>query len=107
MFSQKLAIFLFSVLLITGSVTPSVFAQSDTPQAGSGAVSSGGVDHPGIWYPGENLKIGEYFKYEMCHAEYKDCTDFLFSYWIEKDVIANNEEIIRVQVLVEDGSKIL
>ena len=67
MFSQKLAIFLFSVLLIlliTGSATPSVFAQDDTPQAGSGAVSSGGVDHPGTWYPGENLKIGEYFKYE-------------------------------------------
>jgi len=34
LFSQKLAIFLFSVILITGSVAPSAFAQSDTPQAG-------------------------------------------------------------------------
>ena len=107
MFSQKLAIFLFSVILITGSVAPSAFAQDNTPQAGSGAVSSGGVDHPGTWYPGENLKIGEYFKYEMCHAEYKDCSDFLFSYWIEKDIISNNEEKIRIQVLVEDGNKII
>ena len=112
MFNQKLAIFLFSVLLfsvllITGSATPSALAQDDTPQAGSGAVSSGGVDHPGTWYPGENLKIGDYFKYRTCHAEYKDCSDFLFSFWIEKNVIANNEEKIRVQVLVEDGNKIV
>ena len=108
MYYAKITIFFLSAILIGGTVFPGTFAQdSATPQAGSGATSSGGVDHSGSWYPGENLKINDYFKYELCHAEYKDCTDFWFTMWIEKEVTVDNEKKLRVQVLVEDGNKVI
>jgi len=99
-------IVLFSVILVSGSVVPATFA--DHVYAGSGiGAGLGGVDHPGSWYPGENLKIGDYFKYKVCHNDYKDCTDFWFSMWIEKEVTSGPEDVLRVQVLVEDGNKVL
>ena len=46
--------------------------------AGSGiGAGLGGVNISGSWYAGENLKVGDYFKYKVCHNSYKDCTDFL------------------------------
>jgi len=99
-------IVLLSVILVSGSVVPATFADHVSAGSGIGA-GLGGVDHPGSWYPGENLKVGDYFKYKVCHAEYKDCTDFWFSMWIEKEVTSGPEDVIRVQVLVEDGNKIL
>ena len=86
----KITIFFLSIILIGGTVFPVTFAQdAPPPQAGTGATSSGGVDHAGSWYPGENLKINDYFKYELCHAEYKDCTEFWFTMWVEKNVVEN------------------
>ena len=99
-------IILFSVILVTGSVVPATFADHVSAGSGIGA-GLGGVDHPGSWYPGENLKVGDYFKYKICHAEYKDCTDFWFSMWLEKEVTSGPEDLLRFQVLVEDGNKIL
>ena len=97
---------LLSIILVGGSVVPATFADHVSAGSGIGA-GLGGVDHPGSWYPGENLKVGDYFKYKVCHAEYKDCTDFWFSMWIEKEVTSGPEDVLRVQVLVEDGNKIL
>jgi len=99
-------IVLFSVILVSGSVVPSTFANHVSAGSGIGA-GLGGVNHPGSWYAGENLKVGDYFKYKVCHAEYKDCTDFWFSMWLEKEVLDGPEDMIRFQVLVEDGNKIL
>ena len=105
---EKITIFFLSIILIGGTVFPVTFAQDPPPpQAGTGPTSGGGVSHEGSWYPGENLKINDYFKYELCHAEYKDCTDFWFTMWVEKNVVANNEEKLRIQVLVEDGNKVI
>ena len=97
---------LFSFILVCGSVVPATFADHVSAGSGIGA-GLGGVNHPGSWYPGENLKVGDYFKYKICHVEYKDCTDFWFSMWIEKEVTSGPEDVLRVQVLVEDGNKIL
>jgi len=91
---------------VGGSVVPATFADHVSAGSGIGA-GLGGVDHPGSWYPGENLKVGDYFKYKVCHAEYKDCTDFWFSMWLEKEVFGGPEDMLRFQVLVEDGNKIL
>ncbi len=92
-------------MLVSGSVAPAAFSEI---QAGSGiGAGLGGVNHPGEWYPGENLKIGDYFKYKVCHAEYKDCTDFWFSMWLEKEVLGGPEDKFRFKVLVEDGNKVL
>ena len=105
---EKITIFFLSIILIGGTVFPVTFAQDPPPpQAGTGPTSGGGVSHEGSWYPGENLKINDYFKYELCHAEYKDCTDFWFTMWVEKNVVENNEEKLRIQVLVEDGNKVI
>jgi len=104
----KITIFFLSIILIGGTVFPVTFAQDPPPpEAGTGPTSGGGVDHGGSWYPGENLKINDYFKYELCHAEYKDCTAFWFTMWVEKNVVTNNEEKLRIQVLVEDGNKVI
>jgi len=104
----KITIFFLSIILIGGTVFPVTFAQdAPPPEAGTGPTSGGGVSHEGSWYPGENLKINDYFKYELCHAEYKDCTDFWFTMWVEKNVVENNEEKLRIQVLVEDGNKVI
>jgi len=99
-------IVLFSVILVSGSVVPATFADHVSAGTGIGA-GLGGVNHPGSWYPGENLKVGDYFKYKVCHAQYKDCTDFWFSMWVEKEVTDGPEDVLRFQVLVEDGNKIL
>ena len=97
---------LFAVILVSGGVIPATFADHVSAGSGIGA-GLGGVDHPGSWYPGENLKVGDYFKYKICHVEYKDCTDFWFSMWLEKEMTSGPEDTFRVQVLVEDGNKIL
>ena len=99
-------IILFSMILVSGSVLPTTFAAEI--QAGSGiGAGLAGVNHPGTWYPGENLKVGDYFKYKLCHESYKDCTDYWFSMWLEKEVLGGPEEKFRFQVLVEDGNRIL
>jgi len=99
-------IILFSMILVSGSVLPATFAEHLSAGSGIGA-GLGGVNIPGSWYAGENLKVGDYFKYKVCHAEYKDCTDFWFSMWLEKEVFDGPEDMLRFQVLVEDGNKIL
>ena len=94
------------MVLVAGSVTPAAFA--DHIQAGSGiGAGLGGVNNPGSWYPGENIKVGDYFKYKVCHAEYKDCTEFWFTMWVEKEVFGGLEDKLRFQILVEDGNKVL
>jgi len=103
---NQIFVILFSVVLVAGSVTPAAFA--DHIQAGSGiGAGLGGVNNPGSWYPGENIKVGDYFKYKVCHAEYKDCTEFWFSMWVEKEVFGGPEDKLRFQILVEDGNKVL
>jgi len=97
---------LLSFILVGGSVVPATFADHVSAGSGIGA-GLGGVNNPGSWYAGENLKVGDYFKYKVCHAEYKDCTDFWFSMWLEKEVTSGPEDKLRFQILVEDGNKIL
>lgn len=99
-------IILFSMILVSGSVLPATFAEHLSAGSGIGA-GLAGVNLPGAWYAGENLKIGDYFKYKLCHESYKDCTEFWFSMWLEKEILDGPEEMFRFQVLVEDGNKVL
>ena len=92
-----MAIALIAVL-ISGSIPlPSVFAQD----------FGGGVDKEGSWYVGEGLKQGDYFYYELCHVDYKECTEFGMEIWIEGDVQVGSESKWLAQTVVYDGSKIL
>ena len=51
-------------------------------QQANAQYSAGGVNLDGDWYVGEGLEIGDYFQYEMCHTDYKDCSKFVMSMWI-------------------------
>ena len=103
---QQLTVIFFSIVLVSGSIVPATFAEH--LQAGSGiGAGLGGVAHPGTWFLGENLKIGDYFKFKVCHASFKDCTPFWMSIWIEKELFEGGEKKLRSQVVIEDGNKVL
>ncbi len=93
-------------MLVSGSVVPATFADHLVAGSGIGA-GLGGVDNPGTWFVGENLKVGDYFKFKACHASFKDCTEFWMSIWIEKEIFEGGEEKLRSQVVIEDGNKVL
>jgi len=101
---NQVVIILFSLILVSGSVAPAVLAQ--TPEASTGAGARGGVDVNGSWYVGEGLKVGDFFKYKLCHQMYKDCTDFWLSFWVEKEITVP-EDLWRFQVLIQDGNKVV
>jgi len=88
---------IFTILLIIPFAYQQSFAQ----------IQAGGVNLDGSWYAGEGLEVGDYFKYEMCHTDYKDCTNFIMSMWVnDKRTYATEEKYI-IQVMVEDGKKII
>ena len=102
---NQIVIILFSLILVSGSVAPAVLAQA--PEGVSGASAPiARVDIDGSWYVGENLKVGEFFKYKLCHQSYKDCSDFWMSFWVEKETVVDGEKMWLFQVLVEDGNKV-
>ena len=76
---------------------PSAFAQ----------LQSGGVDMPGTWYVGEGLKHGDYFSYNLCHVDYKECAEFGMDMWIKGDIQSGSETKWLAEVVVYDGNKII
>ncbi len=66
---------------------------------------SGGVNKEGSWYAGEGLKQGDYFSYDMCHVDHKECVDFRMDFWISGDVQTGIESKWLVEVVVYDGAK--
>ena len=84
-----------AVMLAGAALLPSASAQ----------FQSGGVDKDGEWYTGEGLKHGDYFSYEMCHVDYKECAPFQMDFWIAGDVKTGTEEKWLAEVVVYDGSK--
>jgi len=73
----------------------------------SGQGTGGGVDHPGTWYVGEGLKQGDLFSYNLCHIDYKDCTEFQIDWWIEDEITVGAEQKWLAQVVIFDGNKII
>ncbi len=78
-------------------MVPATFAEHLKAGSGIGA-GLGGVSNPGTWYLGENLKVGDYFKFKVCHASFKDCTEFWMSIWIEKEVFEGGEEKLLLSI---------
>jgi len=68
---------------------------------------SGGVDKEGSWYVGEGLKQGDYFRYSMCHVDYKECTTFELDFWIKGDKQVGSETKWLAEAVVYDGLKTL
>ena len=72
-----------------------------------GQYSAGGVDDDGTWYVGEGLKEGDFFSFDLCHVDYKECVDFQMDLWIEGTITVGTEEKWLAQVVVYDGNKIV
>ncbi len=85
------------VVLLGTLIMPSAFAQ----------FQSGGVDMPGTWYVGEGLKHGDYFSYNLCHVDYKECAEFGMDLWIKGDIQSGSETKWLAEVVVYDGNKII
>ena len=73
----------------------------------SAQFQGGGVDHPGTWFVGEGLKKGDFFSYELCHVDYKDCAEFEMDLWVEGDITVGTEQKWLVQTVIYDGNKIV
>ena len=69
--------------------------------------SAGGVNLDGSWYVGEGLNVGDYYSYRMCYVDYLDCSEFIMSFWVEKEIRTGTEDKYLFQVLVEDGKKVI
>ena len=54
------------------------------------------------WYVGEGLKQGDYFRYTLCHFDYKKCAEFEMDFWVEGKSEGGDWQL---QVLVIDGDK--
>ena len=78
-----------------------------SPVFGQGVETSGGVDVPGSWYVGENLKKGDYFVYDMCELDLNDCAPVTIKFWIRGDIKKGSETLWDTVVLVNDGNKII
>ena len=72
----------------------------------AGQFQSGGVDKDGTWYAGEGLKQGDYFRYSMCHVDYKECTNFEMDFWIQGDKQVGSETKWLAKAVVYDGNKV-
>ena len=90
-----LALPIITALLLGSLILPSAFAQ----------FQSGGVDKEGSWYAGEGLKQGDYFHYQMCHVDYKECSPFELQMWIKGDIQSGSETKWLAEVVVYDGIK--
>ena len=43
----------------------------------------------------------------MCYVDYLDCSEFVMSFWVEKEFRSGTEDKYLFQVLVEDGKKVV
>ena len=84
-------------VLLGTLMMPSAFAQ----------FQSGGVEKEGSWYVGEGLKHGDYFSYNLCHVDYKECAEFGMDLWIKGDIQSGSETKWLAEVVVYDGNKII
>ncbi len=91
----KIAVSVLVLAAAATAVLPAVQAQ----QVG------GGVDMPGEWWLGEGLKKGDFFSYETCHVNYKECTSFEVDFWIVGNKQVGSEEKWLAKTVVYDGGK--
>ncbi|QUC65705.1 peptidase [Nitrosopumilus sp. K4] len=83
-----------------------IFGSFSMPLA-SAQFQAGGVDKEGSWYAGEGLKQGDFFRYSMCHVDYKECATFEMDFWIKGDRQVGTEDKWVAEVVVYDGNKVV
>src|SRR5579864_3126414 len=56
------------------------------------------------WYPGEGLKVGDYYRYSVCFTDWHNCTPIELDFWIQNKT--SDGSGFNVQFLAVDGSNI-
>jgi len=60
------------------------------------------------WYPGEGLKQGDYFRYNVCSIDYHKCTPLEIDFWVKnqtRDGTGWNLEFLAIDgVIVQKGT---
>ena len=86
-------------LLVALAASPLAFAQSGLD----------GVDkEEGEWHVGENLRVGDYFSYDMCHIDHRECDDeFNFQIWFSETTQVGSQEQWLAEVVVQDDARTL
>lgn len=88
-----------SILILSVAGLHNAFAQvRETP---------GGVNVDGSWYLGEGLQKGNYFEYKLCELDLNDCAPVIMKFWVKGDKKIGTETLWDVDVVVEDGNKIV
>ena len=65
-----------------------------------------GVDKEGSWHVGENLRVGDYFSYDLCHIGYDDCTEFNMQIWFKVREQAGDWTRWLAEAAVTDGGRV-
>ena len=65
----------------------------------------GGVDVDGSWWMGSGLEAGDYFSYDLCHVNYKECREFRMDIWIEGERAVDTEQKWLAKTVVYDGPR--
>ncbi len=80
---QKYFLFaFFSVLFLIPLAVNSAFAQT--------------------WYPGEGLKVGDYYRYNVCFTDWNNCSQIELDFWVQNKTSDGNS--YNLQFLALDGS---
>ena len=97
-----------TTFLALSLITILIFGTVPLPYAAA-QFQAGGVSLPGdpVWYAGIGLKQGDFFRYSMCHVDYKECTEFEMDIWIKGDTKSGTEDKWLTEVVVYDGNKVI
>ena len=56
------------------------------------------------WYPGEGLKVGDYYRYNVCFTDWHNCTPVELDFWVQNKT--SDGSGYNLQFLAIDGSNI-
>ncbi len=56
------------------------------------------------WYPGEGLKVGDYYRYNVCFTDWHNCTPIELDFWVQNKT--SDGTGFNLQLLAIDGSNI-
>ena len=93
---MKAVLFLVATLVVL-TMTPAALAQ----------YPSSGVDKEGSWYVGENLRVGDYFSYDLCYMGYMECTEFNIRIWFKDSIQTRDGTQWLADVVVTDDDRVV
>ncbi|MGI0026939.1 MAG: hypothetical protein ACREAD_03775 [Nitrosopumilaceae archaeon] len=56
------------------------------------------------WYPGQGLKVGDYYRYSVCFTDWHNCTPIEIDFWVQNKT--SDGSGYNLQMLAIDGSNV-